>query len=107
MLVFIQDKINFSRRLINRQVGFVLEKAHIVFFETIPEKTSLIIDIVDEKLLQNISAFLVKLFNYVISLFVLKITKTEGITSVKNILIIFAVFALLAIFIALFGGFKC
>ena len=107
MLVFIQDKINFSRRLINRQVGFVLEKAHIVFFETIPEKTSRIIDIVDEKLLQNISAFLVKLFNYVISLFVLKITKTEGITSVKNILIIFAVFALLAIFIALFGGFKC
>ncbi len=107
IFIFLKDKTNFTKRLINKQVGFVLEKAHIIFFEAIPERTSRIVDLIDEKLLQNISMFLVKTVNYLISLFVLRVTKTQGITSVKNILIIFAVFALLAIFIALFGGFKC
>ena len=106
MYLFFKDKINFPRRFINKQVGFVLEKTHIIIFETIPDKISRILNVIDEKLIQNISPFLVKLFNYFISLIVLKITKTNGINNVKNILITFAIFALIAIFIALFGGVK-
>ena len=107
MFLFAKDKINLPKRLINRQVGFILEKTHIIVFETIPDKFSRILNIVDEKLIQNISQFLVKLFNYFMSLFVLKIAKTNGVNNVKNILILFAIFALIAIFIALFGELKC
>ena len=107
MILFMKDKTNFPKRLINKQVGFVLEKMHIVVFEVVLGKIAHIFDIIDEKIIQNISLLLVRIFNYIISLFVLKITKTDGITSVRNILIIFAIFAIVAIFIALFGGFKC
>jgi len=107
MYLFMIDKINIPRRIINKQVGFIIEKSHIVIFESLPDKISRILNIIDEKIIQNTTPLLIKLFNYLISLFVLKIAKTNTLSNIRNILIIFAVFALLAIFLTLFGEFKC
>lgn len=107
MILFFVDKVNFKKRLINKQLGFILEKMHIVFFEKMPQRLSSLLEILDEKIIQNILCFIIKMFDIFASIFVQKITKANGIKSTRNILIIFAIIALFAIFIALFGGFKC
>ena len=103
MILFINDKNNFKKRLINRQIGFALEKSHIVLFEVVPQKISLVFDVLDEKVIQKITALLVAIFNYFISLFVVKTTKTTKIKNIRNILLIIIFFILLAIFATLFG----
>ncbi|MBQ4647143.1 MAG: hypothetical protein IJB79_07320 [Candidatus Gastranaerophilales bacterium] len=107
MVIFFKDKTNFKRRLINKQFGFVLEKAHILLFESFFIKISKIFEMIDEKIIQNILSPFDKLFNYLMSLFVKKVNRMNCVKTIKNILIIFALMALFAIFIALFGGFKC
>lgn len=104
MILFYKDKINLPKRLINKQVGFFIEKGHIIFFETIPDKISKIINIIDEKIIKNFTPLLIKIFNFIISFFVLKIMKNNYIANIRNILIMFTIFVLFAIFIALFGG---
>lgn len=107
MFLFYINKTNFKKRLVNKQLGFILEKTHILFFEKIPSKISDIFEIIDERIIQNLSYFIVKILDFFASIFVQKITKTNSIKIIKNILIIFAIIAILAILIALFGGFKC
>ena len=50
---------------------------------------------------------IVRLIGGLVSAFAVKFSKSNGVKSIRNILIIFALFALLGIFVALFGGFKC
>lgn len=101
MSLFYKDRINTPKRLINKQFGFVLEKMQIVLFETLPEKTSNVFEILYDNILQNIIPFVVKIFNFTVSIFVIKTMRAKLI---RNILIIFALIALFAIYIVLFGG---
>lgn len=107
MLLFFIDKTNFKKRLINKQLGFIFEKLHIVIFEKIPYKVSDLFEIIDEKIIQELLSPVIKLFNFISSFFVQKTMKTNLIKCARNILIIFILITLFAIFIALFGGFKC
>lgn len=104
MILFYKDKINLPKRLVNKQIGFFIEKGHIIFFEIIPDKLSKVIDIIDEKIIKNFTPLLIKIFNFIISFLVLKTMKNNYLANIRNILILFAIFVLFAIFIALFGG---
>lgn len=107
MILFIKDKTNFKKRIINKQLGFALEKSYIIAFEVIPSKISKLFEIIDEKIIQNAFEPFIKLFDYLCKVFVKKTSRKNNIKSIKSILIIFAIIALIAIFIALFGGFRC
>ena len=107
MVLFIYDKTNLKKGLINKNLGFVLEKNHIAIFEKIPSKLAQLTEFIDEKILQNIFIVFLKIFDLLTSIFVIKLEKLKNYKSVKNILVIFALITLFAIFIALFGGFKC
>ena len=107
MFLFMYDKTNFKKRIINKQLGFILEKTHIILFEKIPSKLLNIIEIIYDKFIQNLLVPIIKLSNFLSSKLILKTIKTNAIKKIKNILMIFALIAILAIFIALFGGFKC
>ena len=107
MILFMIDKTNFKKRLINKQFGFVLERSHIAVFETVPVKIAEIFEIFDDKILQNITKPLFKVLDFISLVYVQKTNKLNNIKSIRNILIIFALIALFAIFLALFGGFKC
>ncbi len=107
MILFIKDKTNFKKRIINKQIGFALEKSYIIAFEVIPSKISKLFEIIDEKIIQNAFVPFIKLFDYLCKIFVKKTSRKNNIKSIKSILIIFAIIALIAIFIALFGGFRC
>ena len=107
MNLFYIDKTNFKKRLINKQMGFLLEKTHIFIFEKFPSFILKIAEIIDNNILQNILSPVIKFFNYASSLFIQKTIKTNETKCIRNILIIFAIIALFAIIIALFGGFKC
>ena len=106
MFLFMKDKVTFKRRIINKQKGFLLEKAHIVLFENLPLKISSFINFLDEKIVQNVFPFVVEIINKIISLFVIKFKRKDKIKHIQAVLIIFAIFAILAIFIALFGRYK-
>ena len=107
MVLFSFDKVNLKHGLIEKQTGFLLEKTHILVFEKIMQKISQIITFVDETFVQNITSTIVRLIGGLVSAFAVKFSKSNGVKSIRNILIIFALFALLGIFVALFGGFKC
>ncbi len=107
MILFFKDKTNFKRRIINKQLGFILEKSYIVAFEVMPSKISKLFEIIDEKIIQNAFVPFIKLFDYLCTIFVKKTSKKNIVKSIRSILIIFAIIALVAIFIALFGGFRC
>ncbi|MBR5303328.1 MAG: hypothetical protein IKU37_00705 [Candidatus Gastranaerophilales bacterium] len=107
MILFMVDKNNFKKRIINKQLGFILEKTHIICLEKIPSKLAMITEVIDEKLIQNLLAPMIKLFNYLNTIFIKKTIKTDGVKNIRNILVMFLLIALFAIFIALFGGFKC
>ena len=106
MSLFINDKVNLNKRLINKTKGFMLERTHILFFEVIPLKIFKILNFIDEKIVQNFVEFIMAIFSYLISLFNIKTIKNDSIKAIRNILIIIAFFALLAIFIALFGRYR-
>lgn len=107
MILFMYDKINLKRGLINKNLGFVLEKTHIAVFELLPVKLAQFVEFLDEKIFQNIFIIFIKIFDFLTTLFVLRVEKIKSFKSIKNILTVFALIALFAIFIALFGGFKC
>ena len=69
MSLFINDKVNLNKRLINKTKGFMLERTHILFFEVIPLKIFKILNFIDEKIVQNFVEFIMAIFSYLISLF--------------------------------------
>ncbi len=107
IFLFIKDKTNLNSALISKNKGFILEKTHILFFETIPNKISHFICFIDEKLIENFTLFPIKLFDIFTTIFIVKTKQKEKKKYIRNILIIFAFFAIIAIFTALFGRYKC
>ncbi len=107
MILFMKDKNGLNKALISKHKGFILEKIHIVLFEVFPHKISNLVDLTDKKIIQNILLAPIKIIDTIISLFTIKIKRKDRIKNIRNILIIFAIFTLLAIFIALFGRYKC
>jgi len=103
-ILFLKDKNNISKRLINKRFGFALEKGHILLFENLSLKLTKLTEFIDENFIQKILYLPIKIFNFFISLFIIKTSKTTCFKIIRNILIIFALIALFAIFIALFGG---
>lgn len=103
MILFMKDKVSLERSFINKQKGFLIEKLHIFIFENLPIKISKFFNLLDEKIVQNISLIFIHIFNYLMTLFVFKTAKGHLFKNIKNILIIIALFTLFAIFIALFG----
>ncbi|MBQ7286172.1 MAG: hypothetical protein IJW73_00250 [Candidatus Gastranaerophilales bacterium] len=102
MHLFIKDKINFKKRIINRNLGFLLEKSHIVLFEIVPDKISKFVEIIDEKIIQNLILIVFKTIDWFATLFVIKTTKNRLGDILRNILISFALITIFAIFVALF-----
>jgi hypothetical protein len=102
MYLFIKDKINFKKRIINKNLGFLLEKSHIVLFEIIPDKISKFVEIIDEKIIQNLILIVFKTIDWFATLFVIKTTKNRLRDILRNILISFALITIFAIFVALF-----
>ena len=102
MHLFIKDKINFKKRIINRNLGFLLEKSHIILFEIVPDKISKFVEIIDEKIIQNLILIVFKTIDWFATLFVIKTTKNRLGDILRNILISFALITIFAIFVALF-----
>ena len=103
-LLFIQDKLSFKRRPINIKTGFLQERFFIFLFEKLPLKIASVIDFI-EFIIKKIAAFLFYLFD-IISYYYMRFIQQRSIFSIiKGVLIVFALFSLLAIFIALFGNF--
>ena len=98
-----KDKTNLKKHFFIKQKGFLLEKLHIIFFEKIPTITSDILNFIDNKITKNFTLFILKLFDYILSLFVLKNIRNKGLKTFKNIFIIIALVVILTIFVVLFG----
>lgn len=98
-----QDKTTINKHYFIKQKGFILEKIHILTFEKIPSLLSEILDFANNKIIKNFTQFILKLFDYTLSLFVLKNLKKNSLKTLRNIFIIIALTVLLTIFIALFG----
>ena len=105
MTLFFKNKVNIKKRLINKQLGFVLEKSHIILFENLPVKIANAFEIIYEKLIEKITLPIIYLFDFLCTLFIIKTAKINSTKYVKFTLIIIALVVLFAIFIALFGGF--
>ena len=97
-----KDKINFKKRIINKNIGFMLEKSHIVLFEIVPDKISKFVEIIDEKIIQNLILVIFKTIDWFATLFVIKTTKNKWCDIIRNVLISFALITIFAIFVALF-----
>ena len=100
------DKVSFNKRIINKQSGFLLERSHIFFFEVLPEKFFAVINFIDEKIIQNISYFIVAIINCLGFVFEAETKKIAPSKIIRNIFIIFCIVAILTILIALFGRFR-
>ena len=107
MLIFYKDKTNLSRRLINKQKGFFLERQHIVVFEVLPVKIFAIINFIDEKILNNIKKLSISLLDTVFSMFVIKSVSKKKINIAKNLLIIILFFIVISILLTIFWRGKC
>ena len=107
MYLFIKDKSSLNKAIISKYKGYFLEKMHIILFEKIPNKISDITNIINENIVQNIIIIPIKILNATASFMILKITKKDSTKIIRIILFIFVLFTLLAIFIALFGRYKC
>ena len=107
MFLFMKDKSSLNSALIPKYKNFILERGHIFFFEKLPQKFFTIFNFIDQKIIQNLFIIPIKLINITTTLFVIKTKQKESKKYIKNILIIFALFAILAIFTTLFGRYKC
>lgn len=96
--MFLSDKTNLNSRIINKQKGFMLERIHIFVFEKMLVKISSFFNYIDEKVVQNIIKFPIFVFEFLSTLFVVKLSKRNSeIENLRNILIIFAILAIIAI----------
>lgn len=102
-----KEKNNFSRRIIDKQKGFYLERINILIFENFTDFLGKIFSFVDEKIIQKILFFPYEIINILISYIVFKLSKINKFDILKYIFIIFVIFILSAIIIALFKGGKC
>ena len=102
--LFSINKINFKRKLINKNKGFYLEKAHIVVFETLPLKTAKVFLFLEKHVLGLVFSIIYKITNTIVDILVIRHIKVTKINILKNIFFIFALFVILAIIIILFGG---
>ncbi len=103
--IFLQDKLSFKRRVINIKKGFLIEKIYIFVFEILPFKIANLVYFIDKEIFGNIIKFLIYIFNVLSYRYMLFIQKKDVVSVIKGIIITFTIFALLAIFIALFGNF--
>ena len=104
LIFFYKDKVSLKSRLINKQKGFMLEKAHILLFEILPDGILNIFKFIDEKFIQNIFYFAVKITEKLAALFVIKMYSRNKFKYIRGILFAFVIFIILSIFIALFGS---
>ena len=103
--LFLGKKLSFKRSLININKGFIQERLFIFVSEKLPVNIASIIEFSDKTIFKNILALFIRLFDF-ISFHYLIFTQKRKVKSIlKGILIIFSLFAILAIFIALFGNF--
>ena len=102
--LFYKDKTSFSKRLINKKRGFLLESFYLLIFEKLPFGFSKILNFFDEGILDNIFIFVVKFFNLLINKIYIKLQKLNFI---KVLILIFLIFSLIVLFsylITYFGG---
>lgn len=104
MFLFYNDEINIKPRFFTKQKGFIVEKTHIYVFEKLPDKLFKLLNIIDEIIVQNFILFFVNLFNFIVTLFVIKTRRKSKFIRIRNILLIFALMIIIAIFFALFGS---
>lgn len=107
IIFFKKDKISLHSRLINKQKGFILEKLNITLFETIPSKISTIFVFLDEKIFKYIFILLTQIINFVIKLLIFKVNKIKPLNNSINALILFLIFVVISVIIAIFWGYKC
>lgn len=98
-----KDKTTIKKHFLIKQKGFILEKTHLLIFETIPNILSKILHFINDKITKNVILFILKIFNRILSLFVLKSLRNNNFRTFGNIFIIIALVVLLTIFIILFG----
>ncbi len=103
-ILIYKDKLGFKKRLINKQKGFILERIFILFLENLPEKIFKFFNFLNEKIIKNILILPLIIFDFCIKLFNAKTLKRNIDKIIIMILSIFALFALLSIFIELLGG---
>ena len=102
--LFYKDKTSFSKRLINKKRGFLLESFYLLIFEKLPFGFSKILNFFDEGILDNIFIFVVKFCNLLINKIYIKLQKLNFI---KILILIFLIFSLIILFsylITYFGG---
>ncbi len=102
--LFSMDKVNFKRRLINKNKGFYLEKLHIIFFETFPIKIANLFLFLNKNVLGLIFKMLYKILNLLVGILAIRHIKASRFNIIRNIFLVFALFIILTIIIILFGG---
>lgn len=103
--VILQDKLSFKRRIIDIKKGFLIERIHIFVFEKLPLKIANLIHFIDKRVFGNIIKLIIFIFNILSYRYMRFIQKKDAISLIKGIIATFTLFALLSIFIALFGSF--
>ena len=103
--IFLQDKLSFKRRIINIKKGFWSEKLYICLSEKLPLKIADLIYFTDTKIFANFIGLIIFIFNFISYKYMKFIQKKDVISIIKGLLTAFILFALLSIFIALFGNF--
>ncbi len=104
-ILFLGKKLSFRRRPININKGFIQEKCFILLTESLPCFLAGTLQFISEKILKNFFGVFIGFFEFISYHYIIFVQKRKITSILKGILIIFALFALLAIFIALFGNF--
>ncbi|MBR2068580.1 MAG: hypothetical protein IJ877_02340 [Candidatus Gastranaerophilales bacterium] len=104
-ILFLKDKLSFKRRLININNGFIQERFFIALYEKAPVKIAYLTEFLDKKIIRKIFYFFLYLIDVLSYNYMRFIQKKEIPSIIKGIMMIFALFALLSIFIGLFGNF--
>jgi len=103
--ILLKDKTSFKKSVLKLNKGFLLEKLYIFILEVLPIKITVLISFINEKILKNIFKFIIYILNFLAYKYMLFIQKRDVASVLKGIAATFALFALLSIFIALFGNF--
>lgn len=104
--LFSKDKINIKKRMLNKNKGFYLERAHIFIFEVLPAKISNIIVTANKYVLKFLFRPFLYVANLVINAFAIKYLKESKIKMLRNVFFVFGIFIVFIIIIILFlfGG---
>ncbi len=104
--LFLADITSLKKRPVDIKKGFLIERIHIFLFEDLPGGVSRVFNVFVKKVNFSFIPLIFRFFDIISCFIIRKFTKNSRMMTIRNILIIFALVILFAIFITLFGNYQ-